>query len=105
MALRNSAGAINHVSFDHLGSVGALSNASGVYIGQSQSRFDPYGNYKTTPATNPGTTSQGYTGHRHNNTGENDLGLIYMNARFYVPEVGRFASPDTIRQSAFASAN
>jgi RHS repeat-associated protein len=31
-----------------------------------------------------------------NNTGLDDLGLIYMNARYYVPEVGRFISPDTI---------
>ena len=30
-----------------------------------------------------------------NNTG-NDLGLIYMNARYYLPEVGRFISADTI---------
>jgi RHS repeat-associated protein len=41
-------------------------------------------------------TNQGFTGHRHNNTGTNDLGLIYMNARYYLPEVGRFISPDTI---------
>ncbi len=79
-----------------VGSVGALSNISGVYISQSLSRFDPFGNFKTTPATNPASTNQGYTGHRHNNTGPYDLGLIYMNARYYVPEVGRFASPDTI---------
>jgi RHS repeat-associated protein len=25
-----------------------------------------------------------------------DLGLIYMNARYYLPEVGRFISPDTL---------
>ena len=34
--------------------------------------------------------------HRHNNTGTHNLGLIYMNARYYMPEVGRFISPDTI---------
>ena len=38
----------------------------------------------------------GFTGHRHNNTGTNNLGLIYMNARYYMPEIGRFISPDTI---------
>ena len=27
----------------------------------------------------------GFTGHRHNNTGTNNLGLIYMNARYYMP--------------------
>ncbi|HRO23364.1 MAG TPA: RHS repeat-associated core domain-containing protein [Promineifilum sp.] len=26
----------------------------------------------------------------------NNLGLIYMNARYYMPEIGRFISPDTI---------
>jgi hypothetical protein len=31
-----------------------------------------------------------------NNTGTYDLGLIYMNARYYLPEVGRFISPDTL---------
>jgi RHS repeat-associated protein len=41
-------------------------------------------------------TNQGFTGHRHNNTGTYDLGLIYMNARYYLPEVGRFISPDAI---------
>ncbi len=25
----------------------------------------------------------------HNNTGMNNLGLIYMNARYYLPEIGR----------------
>ena len=38
----------------------------------------------------------GFTGHRHNNTETNDLGLIYMNARYYMPEIGRFISADTI---------
>ncbi len=28
--------------------------------------------------------------------GANDLGLIYMNARYYLPQIGRFVSPDTI---------
>jgi RHS repeat-associated protein len=35
---------------------------------------------------------KGYTGHR----GNMDLGLIYMNARYYVPGIGRFLSADTI---------
>ena len=50
----------------------------------------------TAPATNPSISSHGFTGHRHNNTGTNNLGLIYMNARYYMPEIGRFVSPDTI---------
>ena len=38
------------------------------------------------------TTGRGYTGHRENR----DLGLTYMNARYYVSGIGRFASADTI---------
>ncbi|MCI0528597.1 MAG: RHS repeat-associated core domain-containing protein, partial [Nitrospira sp.] len=37
-------------------------------------------------------TDQGFTGHKHND----DLKLIYMNARFYVPSLNRFISADTI---------
>jgi RHS repeat-associated protein len=40
----------------------------------------------------------GYTGHRHNNLGSapDDIGLIYMNARWYLPGLGRFISADTL---------
>ncbi|MCP4422305.1 MAG: RHS repeat-associated core domain-containing protein, partial [Chloroflexi bacterium] len=37
-------------------------------------------------------TDRGFTGHKENH----DIGLTYMNARFYVPGIGRFASADTI---------
>ncbi|MCP4422224.1 MAG: RHS repeat-associated core domain-containing protein, partial [Chloroflexi bacterium] len=37
-------------------------------------------------------TDRGFTGHKENR----DIGLTYMNARFYVPGIGRFASADTI---------
>jgi len=43
------------------------------------------------PSSNPSISSHGFTGHRQHN-----LGLIYMNARYYMPEIGRFISPDTI---------
>jgi RHS repeat-associated protein len=40
----------------------------------------------------------GYTGHKHNNLGNvpDDIGLIYMNARWYLPGLGRFISADTL---------
>ena len=50
----------------------------------------PFGAWRTTPSQT--LTDRGYTGHRHNN----DLGLIYMNARYYVPYINRFLSADTI---------
>jgi RHS repeat-associated protein len=81
-----------------------LSNYAGTYVANSLARYDPlrqaqgklYGNFRTQPATNPGVTSRGFTGHQHNNTGVYPIGLIYMNARYYLPEAGRFISPDTI---------
>ncbi len=48
------------------------------------------------PAANPGLTHHGYTSHQHHNTGDGDIGLIYMNARYYLPGLARFASPDTL---------
>jgi RHS repeat-associated protein len=96
VAVRGAAAKIRNVAFDHLRSVGALFDDTGALVSGSLTRFDPFGNFRgTPPTTNPGTTDHGYTGHRHNNTGP-DLGLIYMNARYYLPEVGRFISPDTI---------
>ena len=41
-------------------------------------------------------TERAFTGHKMNNRASNDLGLIYMGARFYVPSIGLFASADTL---------
>jgi RHS repeat-associated protein len=85
---------------DHLGNVVAMSWRGAGVVANSHARYDPFGNFRTTPtATNPSLTSRGFTGHVHNNTGvypTQNVGLIYMNARYYLPEVGRFISPDTI---------
>jgi hypothetical protein len=42
-----------------------------------------FGNWRTKPTA--ALTDIGYTGHRHNNLGSGaaDIGLIYMNARWY----------------------
>lgn len=81
---------------DHLGSVTAMTDESGNLVDGSVARHMPFGAYREQPATNPDVTDRGFTGHRMNNTGANDLGLIYMNARFYAPELRRFISADTI---------
>ncbi len=94
-----AAGVFSYTLTDHLGNVVALSTTGGALVSGSLARFDPFGNYRTLPTTNPGTTNHGFTGHRHNNTGVYptlNVGLIYMNARYYLPEVGRFISPDSI---------
>ena len=83
---------------DHLGNVSAWTNTSGALVSGSLARYDPYGVYRTKPAStvNPDISDRGFTGHRMNNTGTYDLGLIYMNARYYLPEIGRFVSADSI---------
>ena len=72
-----------------MGKAGASSPQNG-----SAARYFPFGDWRSEPAQT--ITSLGYTGHRHNNLAANDLGLIYMNARYYLSGLGRFASPDTL---------
>ena len=50
----------------------------------------PFGGYRTAPTADD--TDRGHTGHLHTD----GIGLIYMNARFYVGANGRFASADTL---------
>jgi len=77
---------------DHLGSTTALSSSAvgGGLISGSTARYYPFGAWRTTPTQT--LTDRGYTGHLENM----EIGLIYMNARYYVPAIGRFASADTI---------
>ncbi|MCP4428794.1 MAG: hypothetical protein GY803_30280, partial [Chloroflexi bacterium] len=67
---------------DHLGSASAMSDADGALVPGSVARYTPFGDWRTEPTA--GLTDQGYTGHKHNNLGggADDLGLIYMNARY-----------------------
>ena len=81
-------GGLRYLYNDHLGSVTAVSDLTGQQIGKTTT-YLPFGSYRTRAN---GTTDRGYTGHKHND----NLGLIYMNARYYVPGIGRFASADTI---------
>lgn len=50
---------------------------------------------------NPSLTNHGFTGHRdvpiaHDKPGANYVGLTYLNARYYLPKVGRYVSPDCV---------
>ncbi len=86
-----------YVYTDHLGNISTMSTVAGVIVSNSNARYDPFGTFTTaTPGSNRSISNHGFTGHRHNNTGTNNLGLIYMNARYYLPEIGWFISPDTI---------
>ena len=59
-------------------------------VAGSRTRYLPFGAYRTAPSQT--FTDRGYTSQKHNN----DLGLIYYNARYYLPAVGRFLSADPI---------
>jgi RHS repeat-associated protein len=80
---------------DHLGSVVAVTDASGALI--SQQRYLPFGQVRT----DMGTVSQtdfGYTFQRNMDAQGNQysLGLMDYRARFYSPSLGRFTQPDTL---------
>ncbi len=82
---------------DRLGSVVAVGNAGGGLVGGSYAAYEPFGTFLVQPTgTNPSVTDRGFTGQRSNNLSPAWLGLVYMNARYYHPQLGRFVSPDTI---------
>ena len=89
---------------DHLGSASVMSYGyndngtahpqQGQAVPGSTARYLPFGDWRWEPTAD--LTDIGFTGHKSNNVGNNDIGLIYMNARYYVPNTNRMASPDTI---------
>ncbi|MCA9996783.1 MAG: RHS repeat-associated core domain-containing protein, partial [Anaerolineales bacterium] len=77
---------------DHLGSTVTHSTLTGGIVPNSNiAYYLPYGSYRGTPPTQT-LTDRDFTGQRENR----ELGLIYFNARFYVPSIGRFLSPDSL---------
>ena len=74
-----------------MGSASTMTTTGGSVV--HQARFLPFGGSRTWgSAPTTAWLDRGYTGHLHND----GVGLIYMNARYYVPSLGRFASADTI---------
>lgn len=69
-----------------------MTNAAGELVENSVVRFLPFGEYRPNSNQTASPTQLGYTGHKQND----DIGLIYMNARYYVPGIARFASADVI---------
>lgn len=81
---------------DHLGSTSMMAYTMGGVLAGSTARYTPFGEYVGGVAPSQTVTDRGFTGHQHNDS----IKLIYMNARFYVPGLGRFASADTIVPNA-----
>ncbi|SUI78372.1 RHS repeat-associated core domain-containing protein [Shewanella baltica] len=85
IALSSSAATVRYQHTDMLGSVIAESDSAGNII--SRSHYEPFG--KRMGGDKEGI---GYTGHLQ----DKDLGLTYMQARYYDPLIGRFYSNDPI---------
>ena len=73
---------------DHLGSASAASDASGQIV--FREHYSPWGRPRVGDWRN--RDDQGFTGH----IADADTGLVYMQARYYDPAIGRFLSSDPV---------
>lgn len=92
VAMKDGTG-LQYFLTDHLGSVVAITNASGTLT--SQQRYLPFGGQRTN-VSSPATpaTDYGYTGQR---TLDEDMGgLMDYKARFYSSYTNHFLQPDTL---------
>ncbi len=62
---------------NHLGSMTLLTDEAGDVV--EEARYYPFGGYRLPPTE--GITDIGFTGHRQDNLGWENTGLIYMGAR------------------------
>jgi len=74
---------------DHLGSTSIVTNAIGNKV--SEMRYKAWGEVRYNWGSTP--TDYQFTGQYSH---QSDFGLMFYNARYYDPALGRFASPDTI---------
>jgi RHS repeat-associated protein len=78
---------------DHLGTPRYVWSGSGVPLKQ---KFLPFGESLAPPSVASGI-GKGFTNHEQTDPS----GLIYMQARYYLPQYGRFGSPDPARDQHF----
>jgi RHS repeat-associated protein len=82
-------GVLSYILGDHLGSTSIVTDASGNLI--SQTKYKAWGEVRYESGASP--TEYQFTS-QYSHAGE--FGLLFYNARFYDPALGRFVSPDTI---------
>ena len=97
-------GALYYVYRDHLGSVTAITDATGSVV--QELSYDAWGNLRnpnnwSTPFTGTPKFDRGYTGHEHLTR----YGLINMNGRVYDPLMCCFLSVDTYVQDPGSAQN
>lgn len=89
MAVRlTNGGSPEYTHTDHLGTPVAATNASGSISWREN--YTPFGEARVQPVGN--ANQPGYTGHMQDAA----TGLIYMQARYYDPVIGRFLATDPI---------
>jgi RHS repeat-associated protein len=79
---------------DHLGSISVATNSAGGVL--SSQEYDPWGKIRSGGVPQ---TKLNYTAQKRD-----DTGLLYYNARYYDPVLGRFVSPDSIVPGASSGA-
>ncbi|MBA3948196.1 MAG: RHS repeat-associated core domain-containing protein [Herpetosiphonaceae bacterium] len=84
--LTSTSNTVVYLHGDHLGSVSAITTASGSV--QGTQRYTPWGEERNSSLP---VTTLNFTGQRKDGTG-----LLFYNARSYDPARGRFMSPDSI---------
>jgi RHS repeat-associated protein len=93
VARQQADGSMLFLHTDHLDSLVAVSDAAGQVL--ERLRYDPYG-ASLTRAGVPTDVPYGFTA----GLPETLSGLLYLNARYYQPRLGRFISPDSVVQNA-----
>jgi RHS repeat-associated protein len=80
---------LSYLLSDHLGSTSITTNSSGALV--SELRYKPWGETRYSSGTSP--TKYQYTGQY---SYQSDFGLLFYNARWVDPVLGRFVQADTI---------
>jgi len=87
----NSGGALTYLLSDHLGSQALTLDSSGNRLNtNTEIRYYPYGGLRYSAGSTP--TTFNFTGQRR----DSGSGLLFYNARYYDPALGRFLQADTI---------
>jgi RHS repeat-associated protein len=97
---------VEYVLSDHLGSATVMTNSNGSKV--SEMRYNPWGEVRYHWVDEDLSTTPAYTLPKHTFTGQysymddpstqgvDGFGLMFYNARFYDPQVGRFSQADSV---------
>jgi RHS repeat-associated protein len=88
---RNGIRDVFYVHEDHLGGASVVTNSSGQLV--QEMTFAPYGDIKVNERAGSFDERSKFTGKEL----DNETGLVYFGARYYVPELGIWASADPLR--------